>query len=306
MPKKKRALLQTHSKAHRVRKSRAPQKKLSSVAVSSVSSLHAPVADTAHHFLPALPQLSDSESLASPSPFPGGKPLTEHEHKLAEDLHDWILGGQDGIVNTLGVILAIAVITPNKYIVLAAGLAALFAETISMSTVAYTSVKASRSYYESECEEQRNLIKENPYLQREVLIDAYERKGLSRTDAHRIVTELTKDERVWLEMLMEEHLHLYAPDAISPLRSALIVGTSATVGSLIPLLPFFFAGGTTAIMWSAITSVIILFCAGALSAKITIGNWKARGFEMALIGSIAAIAGSGIGWLLIKSGVSVF
>lgn len=305
MPKKRRAIMQTHSKMLRVRKSRVSQStrphNLAPVNPAVISAL-----PKEHSPLPELPLLANSEAMSAPSLFPGGKPLTEHEHKLAEDLHDWILGGQDGIVNTLGVILAIAVITPNKYIVLAAGLAALFAETISMSTVAYTSVKASRSYYESEREEQRALIKENPYLQREVLIDAYERKGLSRSDAHRIVTELTKDEKIWLEMLMEEHLHLYAPDSISPLRSALIVGTSATVGSLIPLLPFFFAGGTTAIVWSAATSVSILFCAGALSAKITIGNWKTRGFEMALIGSIAAVAGSGIGWLLIKSGVSVF
>lgn len=253
--------------------------------------------------LPALPL--DEGAIPALSPFPGGKPLTEHEHKLAEDLHDWILGGQDGIVSTLGTILAIAAITSNRFVVLAAGLAALLAEVISMSTVAYTSVKASRSYYESEREEQRRLIRENPYLQREVLIDAYERRGMGRTDAHRVVTELTKDEKVWLEMLMEEHLHLYTPENATPARSAMIVGTAAMVGSLIPLLPFFFLGGMTAAYAATTISVLALFGAGAVSAVLTVGNWKLRGLEMAAIGMAAALAGFGIGWLIMRAGQAV-
>ena len=60
-----------------------------------------------------------------------------------------------------------------------------------MAAVAYTSVKASKLYYDSERHRLSKAIQENPVLQREILIDIYERKGLTRADAHRIVTELT-------------------------------------------------------------------------------------------------------------------
>jgi len=247
--------------------------------------------------------LPEDDAASEPlSPFAGGKPITESAHNLAEDLHDWILGGQDGLVNVLGTILGIAVVTSDKTILIVGGLAAAFAEAISISAVAFTSVKASISYYDSELFRQRIHIRENPELARAVLVDAYERKGLKRHDAHRIVTELTHDENVWLEMIMSEHLHMHKPESMNPLRSATIVGVSATFGSLIPLIPFFFLIGYNAIFTSLLVSAVILFIGGAASAKLTIGNWKVRGLEMATIGIIAAVVGFGIG-LLFTSGI---
>jgi len=65
----------------------------------------------------------------------------------ASQLHDIILGGQDGLVNVLGIVLAVAAATASTRIVLISGLAATFAESISMGAVAYTSTKAAREYY---------------------------------------------------------------------------------------------------------------------------------------------------------------
>ncbi len=247
----------------------------------------------------ALPILPEDGSVAAdpPSPFPGGKPLAEREHKLAEDLHDWILGGQDGLVNELGTMLGLAAVTADKTILVAGGLASMLAEAISLAAVAYTSTRASIAYYESERAEQERLIVENPHLQREVLIDAYARRGLSRADAVRIVAELTHDRKVWLEMLMEEHLHLYPLGDAKPLHSALIVGIASTLGCLIALLPFFFLERSGAVIVSLVGSTLLLFGGGAISAKLTIGDWKRRGLEIASIGLVAALAGFGIGWL---------
>src|SRR5438093_1042483 len=66
-------------------------------------------------------------------------------------LSDFILGSQDGLVNVLGVILGVAVASRNLSdpitIILAGGLAATFAESISMGAVAYTSTLARRDHY---------------------------------------------------------------------------------------------------------------------------------------------------------------
>ncbi|MDO8628506.1 MAG: VIT1/CCC1 transporter family protein [Nanoarchaeota archaeon] len=61
-------------------------------------------------------------------------------------LRDIILGGQDGVVNILGLVLGVAAATVDVRIVLIAGLAGAFAESISMAAVAYTSTKASRDF----------------------------------------------------------------------------------------------------------------------------------------------------------------
>src|SRR3972149_3850722 len=77
------------------------------------------------------------------------------QHARPGLLSDFILGGQDGLVNVLGVILGVAIASQDIRIILAAGLAATFAESISMGAVAYTSTLARRDHYLREVERGR-------------------------------------------------------------------------------------------------------------------------------------------------------
>ncbi len=70
-----------------------------------------------------------------------------HHNSGSAIIRDVILGGQDGLVNVLGIVLAVATATNSRYIILVSGLAATFAESISMAAVAYTSAKAGTEYY---------------------------------------------------------------------------------------------------------------------------------------------------------------
>ena len=65
---------------------------------------------------------------------------------LGRHIRDIILGGQDGLVNVLGVALGVAAASNSPRLVLAAGLAAAFAESFSMAAVAYTASEAERDY----------------------------------------------------------------------------------------------------------------------------------------------------------------
>ena len=86
-------------------------------------------------------------------------------HARGSSLSDVILGGQDGLVNVLGVILGVAAATGNTSIVLVAGLAAAVAESVSMGAVAYTSTLADADYYESERAREYRHIEELPQLE---------------------------------------------------------------------------------------------------------------------------------------------
>ncbi len=75
---------------------------------------------------------------------------------IAENMRDIILGGQDGLVNVLGIVLGVGIVamaTNDVRIVLVAGLAATFAESFSMAAVAYTSTKAERDHFLREHQE---------------------------------------------------------------------------------------------------------------------------------------------------------
>ena len=59
-------------------------------------------------------------------------------------LRDVILGGQDGLVNVLGITLGLFTAHASTRVILVAGLAAAFSEAISMGAVAYTSARADK------------------------------------------------------------------------------------------------------------------------------------------------------------------
>ncbi len=215
--------------------------------------------------------------------------------KLIENL---ILGGQDGLVNVLGIILGVAAATSDSRIVIIAGLAATFAESISMGAVAFTSQKAGKQFYESEKARELKEIEEMPEQEKQEIREIFAKKGFKGKDLERVVEVISSDKKVWLETMMSDELKLSSYEATDPKQSAVVVGLSALVGSVLPLLPFFLFSVETAFVASIVFSVFILFVAGAIKAKFTIGSWKKSGMEMAAIGTLAAISGYVIGILL--------
>ena len=100
-------------------------------------------------------------------------------HRATTEISDIILGGQDGLVNVLGVILGIAAATGDPWVIIVAGLAATFAESVSMAAVAYTSTVASANVYDSERQREYRHIQQAPTLEREEVVEIYQRKGFS-------------------------------------------------------------------------------------------------------------------------------
>lgn len=219
-------------------------------------------------------------------------------HRHTSNLSDIILGGQDGLVNVLGVILGIAAATGDSWVVIVAGLAATFAESVSMGAVAYTSTLADADFYESEREREYRHIQEVPALEQDEIRQIYAKKGFKGELLERIVVTITANKDVWVAVMMAEEHQITPVNRKHALRSAIIVGIAAVIGSLIPLLPFFFLTVTTS-MWTALlVSAIVLFIVGAYKARIYIGHPGKSGLEMAVIGILSALVGYAVGWLL--------
>lgn len=217
------------------------------------------------------------------------------EHFRGKQISDIILGGQDGLVNVLGVALGVASASNNPTLVMVAGLAATFAETIAMSAVAYTSVKANRDYYYSERNLEMKEVDEMPDHERQEIYDIYKKKGFKGKLLNQIVKVITSNKKVWVDTMMAEELNLSPKFGGSPLKSALVVFLSTLIGSIIPLIPFMFLPVGNAIVASLILSVGVLFMVGVVKAKLTVGNWFKSGLELALIAMMAAVVGYLIG-----------
>ncbi|MCX6810452.1 MAG: VIT1/CCC1 transporter family protein [Candidatus Berkelbacteria bacterium] len=210
-------------------------------------------------------------------------------------LSDMILGGQDGLVNVLGVILGVAAASNDPKIVIAGGLAATFAESISMAAVALTSMMAERDHYYSELEREHRELKTLPKKEEQEIRDVYRKKGFDGQLLEDIVKHIISSDSLWVDQMMKEELELKEIKQKEIYTSSFVVGFSALVGSFVPLTPFFFAPIHTAIWISLGISVVVLLAVGFYKAKMTIGSPVKSALQLATIGMTAALAGYFIG-----------
>jgi vacuolar iron transporter family protein len=224
----------------------------------------------------------------------GSSPET---HPRATLLSDFILGSQDGLVNVLGILLGLTISTDNVRIILIAAFAALAAESISMSAVAYTSTRARRDFYRSEVDRELREMREVPDLEREEVRGIFSNWGYEGDDLDRVVKEVEARPKMMLDLMMAFELSLAPVREDQPRTSAEIVLGATVVGSIIPLLPYLLLPDAleTAAILAILLSAITLFLVGWYEARTTDGvTWKS-GVRMIVIGLGAGFGGFLIG-----------
>jgi predicted membrane protein (TIGR00267 family) len=224
-----------------------------------------------------------------------------HEpHKKGNILSDVILGGQDGLVSILGLLLGLAAATRSSRIIIAGGLATIFAETLSMTAVAYTSKMAARDHYAAEREQEVREVRDVPDIERQEIVDIYSAKGFSGQLLDDIVNHITADDKLWIDTMMKEELNLLPVEKRDVYNYSAVVGTSTFSGAILPLIPFFFLAIHPALIVALVLSVLVLAGIGVYKAKMTLGQPLKSAMVMVIIGMGAAIAGYLIG-LIFKS-----
>jgi vacuolar iron transporter family protein len=216
-------------------------------------------------------------------------------HRVGTRLSDVILGGQDGIVNVLGLVLGVAAASGSPRIIIAAALSTTFAESLSMAAVSFTSTQADRDYYEGQVELEKEHIRRFTDIEREEIRRIYELKGFSGKQLDEIVHTITSDVRRWIDVMMAEELKISPVEKGGALRSAGIVGIAAIIGSLIPVAPFFGLPVWAAVAGSISLAGVSLFIVGAYKAKVTVGVWWKAGLQLLGIGLVTALVGYAIG-----------
>ena len=219
------------------------------------------------------------------------------EHRRVNWLRDVILGGQDGLVNILGIILGVIAGGGSKAVLLAAGFAAAITESISMGAVGYTSATAERDYYQAERDRESAEIDATPEEERQEIREIYAAKGFSGDLLDRVVDTITGNRDGWLATMMDEELHLQPVNDRDIFRSAVVITIATLIGHMIPLLPFAWLPRATALITAIALSALVLFGVGVYSAATLVGDWRKSGLRMVVIGLGAAAVGFLIGRL---------
>jgi vacuolar iron transporter family protein len=209
-----------------------------------------------------------------------------------------VFGASDGLVSNISLILGVAGANPGSSVVRLAGVAGLIAGAVSMAAGEYVSMRAQRELFEREIEMERRELARNPEIEKAELVQVYVKRGLTEATALEVAEQMMASPEQALEVHAREELGV-APDALgSPWGAATGSFFSFCTGAVIPLLPWFFTGGTTAILWSVALGLLAAAGLGATLARFT-GRpvWFTAGRQM-LVAVVASAVTFGIGNLL--------
>jgi vacuolar iron transporter family protein len=233
----------------------------------------------------------------------GVAPAQHEPHANQENwLRDVILGGQDGLVNILGIELGIVAAGASSAVLITTGLAAAITESISMGAVSYTSSMTERDYYRAQEERENREIDTVPSEEEAEVRQIYKSKGFQGELLDKVVETITSNRTTWVDTMMDEELHLEPVQTSKVVRGAVVVFIATLIGHLIPLAPFFLLALHPALTVAIVVSGVVLFGVGAYQAKSMVGDWKASGLKMLIIGLGAAALGFLVGRLFHTAG----
>jgi VIT1/CCC1 family predicted Fe2+/Mn2+ transporter len=227
-------------------------------------------------------------------------------HSLAEAariarlsrVREFVLGAQDGLLVPLGVVTGVAAANPSRSLIVIAGLAEAVAGAIAMGSGSYLASEAEEKLYVAEIADEGREIDEFPEREAAELAVVLEHEGLPREQAETVARGLAANPNVFLRTKVEKELGL-SPDAGgAALGDALVVGVTYLVAAIIPLWPYFFFSVQTALVVSLACTLVALFALGVAKGAVARMSLLRSGLQVAIIGSVSAAVGYGIGHLV--------
>ena len=226
-----------------------------------------------------------------------------HRSTGGNSLRAAVLGANDGLVSNLSLVMGVAGATLGGKAVLISGIAGLLAGAISMALGEWLSVQSSRELYHNQIETERVEIEQSPAEEIQELALIYQTRGISPEAAQSMANQMLANKDNALDTLSREELGIN-PDDLggSAWEAALTSFFLFTLGAIIPLSPFFFLTGMSAVYLSIAVSAIGLFLLGAVITLFTGRGVLFSGARMVIFGLVAAAVTFGIGRLI---GVSI-
>ncbi|MBW4721291.1 VIT1/CCC1 transporter family protein [Saccharothrix obliqua] len=196
-------------------------------------------------------------------------PGEPHHEDLSERLN-WlragVLGANDGIVSTAGLVVGVAGATADRTTIFAAGVAGLVAGALSMAGGEYVSVSTQRDTERAALELERRELREMPDEEERELADIYQDKGLSPDLATRVARELTEQDA--LRAHAEAELQINPDSLTSPWHAAWASLVAFAVGATIPLVAIVLPPNDFRVWACGLAVVVGLALTGVISSKL--------------------------------------
>jgi VIT1/CCC1 family predicted Fe2+/Mn2+ transporter len=211
-----------------------------------------------------------------------------------------VLGANDGIVSTAGIVVGVAAATVARAPIMTAGIAGLTAGGVSMALGEYVSVSAQRDTEQALLRQERRELRADPRAELEELAALLEAKGLSAGTAWTAAEELTDHD----PMAAHADVELgFDPDELTnPWQAAFSSALAFSIGALLPLIAILAAPVALRIPVTVAAVLVALLITGVVSARLggapkyraALRNFIGGGLALAITYLIGHLVGAAI------------
>ena len=210
-----------------------------------------------------------SSSSSSATPATQHAVLDSHHDALSDRLN-WlraaVLGANDGVLSTAGLVLGVAGANASFAALLAAGVAGLVAGALSMAVGEYVSVSTQRDTEKAAVHQEKTELATLPDAELRELTAMLQSKGLQPETARQAAWELTQHDALAAHAELE--LGIAPGQYTNPWHAAGASAVSFSIGALVPLLAVLLLPAHWAVPGTALAVVLALMVTGVLSAHL--------------------------------------
>eukprot|EP01059_Diplonema_ambulator_P032939 TRINITY_DN6686_c0_g1_i1.p2 TRINITY_DN6686_c0_g1~~TRINITY_DN6686_c0_g1_i1.p2 ORF type:complete len:197 (+),score=69.36 TRINITY_DN6686_c0_g1_i1:3-593(+) len=179
------------------------------------------------------------------------------------------------------------------------GFANLFADGFAMGFGEFLSSRAEMDHARAERKREEWEVENAEEMEKEEMVDVYKEKGFSDEDARELVGIISKDKKLFVDMMMAVELGISVDidDDWGPFKSGCVMFISFVIFGMVPLLVYIpQKSGNTVFAIACAATGVTLFALGAFRGFLTAQHWLKCGLFMLANGSLAAAISYFVGW----------
>ncbi len=206
-----------------------------------------------------------------------------------------VLGANDGIISTAGLVIGVAAASTDAGEIATAGVAGLVAGAVSMALGEYVSVSSQRDTERALIDKERGELAAMPVEEHAELVGLLRRRGLSEDISVVVADELT--ERDALRAHLDIELGIDEEEIANPWAAAGSSALAFAAGAIVPLVAMLASPASERIAVTFLAVVVGLAATGWLSAHLGRAPKRAAVMRLVIGGTLAMAVTFGIGYL---------
>ena len=214
-------------------------------------------------------------------------------------VRELVFGSLDGLIVPLGVVSGVAGGVGDSRAVIVAGIAEAFAGALSMGAGEFIASRSEAQVHQTEVRKELDEMENAPEFEMRELIEIYEQDGMTPDDASTVVRTLARYPQAYQTAMVGKELGIPTLEIETvKIPQAVTMGFSYLVGSIFPLIAYFFFPVPVAFPISLVLTFVALVILGVIKGKLASMNLPKSILEIVVVGGVSAGGGYLLGtWL---------